>query len=49
MPAAAGPPTPLVVPMLTAENRVWFNPDLRSRVYFVPGVIVNIIALVTIC
>jgi ABC-2 type transport system permease protein len=45
---SAGPPTPLVVPMLTAESRVWFNPDLRSRVYFVPGVIVNIIALVTI-
>jgi ABC-2 type transport system permease protein len=41
-------PTPFVVPVLTAETRVWFNPDLRSRVYFVPGVIVNIIALVTI-
>jgi ABC-2 type transport system permease protein len=33
---------------LQVQNRVWFNPDLRSRVYFVPGVIVNIIALVTI-
>ena len=41
-------PTPFVVPALAAETRVWFNPDLRSRVYFVPGVIVNIIALVTI-
>lgn len=48
LPAATGPPMPLVVPVLTAESRVWFNPDLRSRVYFVPGVIVNIIALVTI-
>jgi ABC-2 type transport system permease protein len=47
-PIAAGPLVPLVVPVLTAESRVWFNPDLRSRVYFVPGVIVNIIALVTI-
>jgi ABC-2 type transport system permease protein len=37
-----------VIPVLTAQSRVWFNPDLRSRVYFVPGVIVNIIALVTI-
>ena len=45
---ALGPPTPALVPVLTAEDRVWFNPDLRSRVYFVPGVIVNIIALVTI-
>ena len=37
-----------VMPVLTAQYRVWFNPDLRSRVYFVPGVIVNIIALVTV-
>jgi ABC-2 type transport system permease protein len=39
---------PSVIPILTSQYRVWFNPDLRSRVYFVPGVIVNIIALVTI-
>ena len=37
-----------MIPVLTAQSRVWFNPDLVSRVYFVPGVIVNIIALVTI-
>jgi ABC-2 type transport system permease protein len=43
-----GTPVPSVIPVLTAQSRVWFNPDLRSRVYFVPGVIVNIIALVTI-
>jgi ABC-2 type transport system permease protein len=43
-----GAAVPAVVPVLTAQSRVWFNPDLRSRVYFVPGVIVNIIALVTI-
>jgi ABC-2 type transport system permease protein len=41
-------PAPSVVPTLTAQSRVWFNPNLKSRVYFVPGVIVNIIALVTI-
>jgi ABC-2 type transport system permease protein len=46
--AKIGGPVPAVVPVLTAQSRVWFNPDLRSRVYFVPGVIVNIIALVTI-
>jgi ABC-2 type transport system permease protein len=46
--ARVGGPVPAVVPVLTAQSRVWFNPDLRSRVYFVPGVIVNIIALVTI-
>jgi ABC-2 type transport system permease protein len=43
-----GGPVAIIVPTLTAQHRVWFNPDLKSRVYFVPGVIVNIIALVTI-
>jgi ABC-2 type transport system permease protein len=43
-----GGPAPAIIPVFTAQSRVWFNPDLKSRVYFVPGVIVNIIALVTI-
>jgi ABC-2 type transport system permease protein len=30
------------------RSRVWFNPDLRSRDYFVPGVVVNIITLVSL-
>jgi ABC-2 type transport system permease protein len=46
--SAPGGPAPAVIPVLTAQSRVWFNPDLKSRVYFIPGVIVNIIALVTI-
>ncbi len=29
-------------------SRVWFNPDLRSRNYFVPGVAVNILFMVTL-
>src|SRR6266542_3710818 len=29
-------------PILNARARVWFNPDLKSRNYFVPGVIANI-------
>jgi len=33
---------------LVGQNRVWFNPDLQSRDYFIPGVVVNIISLVTI-
>ena len=45
---AAGGPIPSLIPGLSVQSRVWFNPDLASRVYFVPGVIVNIIALVTI-
>ena len=36
------------VPQVTARSRVWFNPDLYSRNYFVPGVIANIIMLVTL-
>jgi ABC-2 type transport system permease protein len=46
--AILGGPAPSVTPVLTAQSRVWFNPALRSRDYFVPGVVVNIIALVTI-
>jgi ABC-2 type transport system permease protein len=48
LPGGTGGPGPSVIPVLTAQSRIWFNPALRSRVYFVPGVIVNIIALVTI-
>jgi ABC-2 type transport system permease protein len=36
------------IPELAARTRVWFNPDLKSRNYFVPGVIANIIMLVTL-
>lgn len=38
----------LSMPGVAAERRVWFNPELLSRNYFVPGVIVNIIMLVTL-
>ncbi len=33
---------------VVAETRIWFNPNLESRDYFIPGVVVNIIALVTV-
>lgn len=36
--------TPSIVPV----TRVWFNPDLKSRFYFVPGVLVNIIMIITV-
>ncbi|HZU28749.1 MAG TPA: ABC transporter permease [Bryobacteraceae bacterium] len=36
------------VPRLDMQERVWFNPDLRSRNYFVPGVVVNIMMLITL-
>jgi len=43
-----GTPANLSLPQVTARSRVWFNPDLHSRNYFVPGVIVNIITMVTL-
>jgi ABC-2 type transport system permease protein len=36
------------MPQIDARTRVWFNPDLHSRNYFVPGVIANIIMMVTL-
>ncbi len=41
-------PVLLRLPAIEPDRRVWFNPELRSRNYFVPGVIVNIITLVTL-
>ena len=34
-------------PNLVSKPRVWFNPELKSRNYFIPGVVVNIIMIVT--
>src|ERR1044071_1813010 len=45
---AAGAPVHPGVPQVFTESRVWFNPELKSRNYFIPGVIVNIIMLVTL-
>lgn len=45
--SAASPP-PAALPEVAARTRVWFNPDLYSRNYFVPGVIANIIMMVTL-
>lgn len=36
------------IPQTVLLSRSWFNPDLRSQDYFIPGVVVNIIALVTV-
>ena len=29
------------------ESRVWFNPELKSRFYFIPGVVMNILTIIT--
>ena len=43
-----GGPVHAGIPRVRLQSRVWFNADLRSRNYFVPGVVVNIITLVTL-
>lgn len=43
-----GPAVRVALPQVTAQGRVWFNPNLYSRDYFVPGVVVNIVMLVTL-
>lgn len=44
----AGVPANRSAPEIEIESRVWFNPDLESQDYYLPGVVVNIIALVTV-
>src|SRR5687767_2771226 len=39
----AGPPTPLV----SAEIRVWFNPQLESRIFMIPGILALLLLVVT--
>lgn len=29
------------------QTRVWFNPELKSRYYFIPGVLMNILTIIT--
>jgi ABC-2 type transport system permease protein len=41
-------PANLELPAVISRSRVWFNTELKSRNYFVPGVVVNIIMLVTL-
>jgi ABC-2 type transport system permease protein len=38
----------LKAPRLNSNVRVWFNPDLKSRNYFVPGVVCNLMMVVTV-
>src|SRR5437762_5626005 len=37
--ATAEGPVPTDLPVLATGSRVWFNPSLKSRHYFVPGVV----------
>ncbi|HXI40071.1 MAG TPA: ABC transporter permease [Bryobacteraceae bacterium] len=42
------PPLNFNTPHVSVHSRVWFNPDLKSRNYFIPGVVTNIIMVVTV-
>jgi ABC-2 type transport system permease protein len=44
----SGGPVHANIPSVKSQTRVWFNQDLKSRNYFVPGVVVNIIMLITL-
>jgi ABC-2 type transport system permease protein len=35
-------------PRLETQSRVWFNPDLKSRNFFIPGILNNILLVVTV-
>lgn len=41
-------PMTMKSPRVSDSARVWFNPDLKSRNYFVPGVVCNLIMVVTV-
>lgn len=43
----SGPPN-MGSPQVAPRTRVWFNPDLHSRNYFVPGVVANIVMMITL-
>jgi len=47
-PADSPVPPPTLMAGVTPRARVWFNPDLRSRNYFVPGVAANILMMITL-
>jgi ABC-2 type transport system permease protein len=36
------------IPQVRPETRVWFNPDLKSRTFFVPGVIALLLTVVSL-
>jgi ABC-2 type transport system permease protein len=44
----AGNAISVPIPQVVVRSRVWYNPDLKSRNYFIPGVVVNIITIVTL-
>lgn len=46
--ARGGELVKIAAPGVALQPRVWFNPELKSRNYFIPGVAANIITIVTL-
>ena len=42
---SAGGPVHVALPQITAQTRVWFNPDLKSVQFVVPGIIAVIMMM----
>ncbi|MCJ7664534.1 MAG: ABC transporter permease [Desulfobacterales bacterium] len=47
-PPAIATTTSRRIPQVRPETRVWFNPDLKSRNFFVPGVIALLLTIVSL-
>ena len=45
--ASAGPGAQTPLPSVVAETRVWYNPDLASRYYLVPGIMALLLLVAT--
>lgn len=46
--AGGGALARIEAPSVNLEQRVWFNPELKSRNYFIPGILANILTLITL-
>lgn len=36
------------IPLIESRSRIWYNPELRSRNFMVPGVLVNVLVISTV-
>jgi ABC-2 type transport system permease protein len=36
------------MPLITVEERAWFNPNLEDRAYFIPGIMANVVLITTL-
>ncbi len=46
-PLLTPPVTPPIAPLISAEVRVWFNPELESKDFMIPGILALLLLVVT--